>query len=133
MKHNDLMSEKYKTTCKYLNYVEHPPVLASTITSYVSICASSSLVCVPVCITSSAVGIKICAITAGIKNYMPYIKKKKKNHDKIVSLEKDKLNSIEVLISKSLIESYISHDEFVSVSKVLREYNEIKIETKNPV
>ena len=28
-------------------------------------------------------------------------------------LGKDKLNTIEVLISKSLIESYISHDEFV--------------------
>ena len=23
IKHNDLMSEKYKKTCKYLNYVEH--------------------------------------------------------------------------------------------------------------
>ena len=23
IKHNDLMGEKYKKTCKYLNYVEH--------------------------------------------------------------------------------------------------------------
>ena len=36
------MSEKYKKTCKYLNYVEH-------------------------LLTSSEVGIKICAITAGTK------------------------------------------------------------------
>ena len=36
------------------------------------------------------------------------------------------LNTIEVLISKALIDSYISHDEFVSVNNVLREYNEIK-------
>ena len=35
-------------------------------------------------------------------------------------------NTIEVLISKALIDSYISHDEFVSVNNVLREYNEIK-------
>ena len=41
-------------------------------------------------------------------------------------LGKDKLNTIEVLISKALIDSYISHDEFVSVNIVLREYNEIK-------
>ena len=47
-------------------------------------------------------------------------------HDKIVLLGKDKLNTIEVLISKALIDSYISHDEFVSVNIVLREYNEIK-------
>ena len=41
-------------------------------------------------------------------------------------LGKDKLNTIEVLISKALIDSYISHDEFVSVNNVLIEYNEIK-------
>ena len=39
---------------------------------------------------------------------------------------KNKLNAIEALIFKSLIDSYISHDEFVSVSSALKEYNEIK-------
>ena len=43
-----------------------------------------------------------------------------------------KLNTIEVLISNSWIDSYISHDEFVSVNNVLREYNEIKQEIKHP-
>ena len=37
-----------------------------------------------------------------------------------------KLNAIKVLISKALIESYISHDEIVSLNNVLREYNETK-------
>ena len=35
----------------------------------------------------------------------------------MVLLGKDKLNTIEVLISKALIDSYISHDEFVSAFK----------------
>ena len=56
------MSEKYKKTCKYLNYVEHLFILVSTVTGCVSISAFASLVCVPVGITSSAVGIKNCAI-----------------------------------------------------------------------
>ena len=43
---------------------------------------------------------------------------------------KDKLNTIEVLISKALIDLYISHDEFVSVKNVLREYNEMEEEIK---
>ena len=47
-------------------------------------------------------------------------------------LGKAKLDTMEVLISRSLINSYISHDEFVSVNNVLREYNEMKEETKNP-
>ena len=65
-------------------------------------------------------------ITAGIKKYKSFIKKKKKKHDKMILLGKDKLNSIEVLIFKAFIDSCISHDEFVSVNKVLREYNELK-------
>ena len=41
-------------------------------------------------------------------------------------LGKDKSNTIEVLILKTLNDSYISHDKFVSVKNVLREYNEKK-------
>ena len=68
--------------------------------------------CGPVGIKSSVVGINICAVTAGIKKYKSIKKKKKKKHDKIVLLGKDKLNTIEVLISKAVMESYISHDQF---------------------
>ena len=32
IKHIDLMREKYKKACKYLNYVEHLPILVSTVT-----------------------------------------------------------------------------------------------------
>ena len=39
---------------------------------------------------------------------------------------KDKLNTIEVLISKALIDSCISHDKIPSRNNFLREYNEIK-------
>ena len=38
---------------------------------------------------------------------------------------------MEVLISKSLIDSNISHNEFVSINNVLKEYEEMKGETKN--
>ena len=60
-------------------------------------------------ITASAVGIKMCAITARIKKYNSFIKKKKKKHDKIVLLGRDKLSTKEVLIYKALIDPYISH------------------------
>ena len=59
------------------------------------------------------------------------MKKKKKKHDKIVLLAKSKLNRIEALISKALIDSNISHDEFVLINNVLKEYDKIKEEIKN--
>ena len=58
------------------------------------------------------------------------IKKKKKKHDKIVLLSKSKLSIIEVLISKTLIDSNISH-EFVLINNVLKEFYDIKEEIKN--
>ena len=82
------MSEKYKNTCKYLNYVEHLLILASTVTSCVSISVFASLVFVPILNTI--------------------------------------LNTIEVLISKALIDSYFSHGKFVSVNILLKEHNEMK-------
>ena len=47
-------------------------------------------------------------------------------------LAKPQLITIEVLIFKAKIDSYINHDEFVSVNDVLREYYEMKEEIKNP-
>ena len=44
---------------------------------------------------SSAIGLKTCVMTARIKKYKSIIKKKKK-HDKILSLAKPKVNSVEV-------------------------------------
>ena len=100
----ELMSKKHKKVCTTLNYIEHFLILGSTATGCVSISAFASSVGIPIGITSSAIGLKICAITAGIKKYKSIIKKKKKKHDKIVLPAKSKLNSIQVLLSKALID-----------------------------
>ena len=100
------MSKKYKKVCKYLNHVEHLLILTSTVTGGVSI---SALFAIPVGNRSSEVQIKICAITASIKKYKSIIKKNKKKHN-----------------------LYLSHDGFVSVENVLREYFEMKEEITNP-
>ena len=46
-------------------------------------------------------------------------------------LAKSKLNSTEFLISKALVDSLVIHDEFVLINNVLKEYVEMKEETKN--
>ena len=94
------MSRRYNKVCATPNYIEHFLILASTITGCISISAFATLLGIPIWIASSAIGLKLCVIAAGIKKYQPIIKEKKKNHDKIASLAKSKLNSIEVLISK---------------------------------
>ena len=46
-------------------------------------------------------------------------------------LAKSKLHRIDVLISKVLIDSNITHDEFVLINTMLKEYDEMKEEIKN--
>ena len=73
----------------------------------------------------------MCAIIEAIKDYKSIIKKKQNKKNKIVLLAKSKLNSIELLVSKALIDSIITHNECVLINNVLKEYNETKQEIMN--
>ena len=104
MYRNELMTKKYKKICRVLNYIDHRLIVISTITGCVSVSTFSTLFGIPTGIARSTIGLKNCVITEGIKKYKSIIKKKKKKHNKIILLAKSKLNSIEVLISKALID-----------------------------
>ena len=125
------MSKKHKVVVMALNCVEHLLILASAISRCVSISTFASLVWISIGTASCTEGIKFFAITAGNKEYKSVIKRKKKKHNKIGLLAKTKLKSIDVLISTALIDSYISHNDFVSVKNVLNESNDMKEAIKN--
>ena len=125
-----MISKKPKKVCTALNYIEHFLTLAFAITGCVPIFPFASLVCIATEITSSVSGLQTSAITAGIKKYKSKIKKKNKKRDKKVLLAQSKLNEIEVLIFKPIIDSVISHGEFVLINTVLKEYYEMKEEMK---
>ena len=86
---------------------------------------------IPIGITSSAIVLRIFAIAAGVKKYKSIIKKKKKKHDQILLLAKSKLNSIDALTAIALIGSNISHDEFVLINNVLKEYDKMEEKIEN--
>ena len=118
--------------CWVLNQFDHCLIFGSAFSVCFSISAFASLAGISMNIMSPAVELKICAITARIKNYVSIIKKKRKTRGKIVFLTETKLNTIEFPISKALIDSYINHDKFFYLNNMLRGYNEIKEEFKNP-
>ena len=112
-----------------MNDIDYLLIIISTITRCVSIFAFASLVGIPIWIASLKIGLKICVRTAGMKKYKSINKKKK--HDKIVLIAKSKLNSIEVLISKALIDWSVYHDEFVLINYVLKEFYYMKEKIKS--
>ena len=55
-----------------------------------------------------------------VKRFLNITRKKKKKHNKIIALARNKLNVIENLISQALIEFEITHEQF---SKIIYEKN----------
>ena len=90
------------------------------VTGCVSISAFASLFAIPIGIASSAATTRICVTISGIKIYKSIIKKKWKKYDKILLVGKAKLDAIEVLIFKTLINSSVSQGMFLSANNVLR-------------
>ena len=113
IKQNELMTKKHKKVSLTLNYIDHLSIVISAVTGRVSISAFASLIGIPIGNTHLTIRLKICPINIGIKNCKSIIKKKKNKRNKIQLLAKSKLYSIEVVISKALIDSIISHDEFL--------------------
>ena len=104
-----------------MNYIDHLLIVISTIPRCISFFAFTSLVGIPIRIARSPIGLKICIITVGIKKYKSIITNQKKDGGEIVLQTKFKLKRIEGLISKTLVDSNISHDEFLLINNVLKE------------
>ena len=69
----------------------------------------------------------IFTIGTGIsKSLLKVTKKRKKKHNKIIALAKNKLNTIDTLLSSVLNDSEISHEEFSNIITEANIYENIK-------
>ena len=76
---------------------------------------------------ASASSSLVFSVSTGIvKKLLKTTRNKKKNHNKIVMLARSKLNSIEIKISETLINSEISHEDFTIIINEEENYRELK-------
>ena len=66
-----------------------------------------------------------------IKILLKITRNKKKKHDNILMLVKNKLNSIGILISNALSDVEISHEEFIMILDEKDRYERMKYELKS--
>ena len=85
-----------------------------------SVVSHAAVVGIPVGIAGASLTVIFTVTTGIVKKILNITRKKKKKHNKIITLAKNKLNIIENLISQALIDFYISHEEF---SKIIYEKN----------
>ena len=91
-----------------------------------SIASYASVVGTPAGIGDSSLTL-IFTIGAGIcKVLLKVTKKRKKKHNKIIALAKNKLNTIDTLLSSALNDSEISHEEFTNIINEANIYENIK-------
>ena len=67
------------------------------------------------------------SITTGfVKKFLKTTRNKKKKHNKIVMLARNKLNSIESKISEVLINNEISREDFMTILNKEKKYRQLK-------
>ena len=98
----------------------------SATTRGVFICSFISIVGASVGIASASFTLFFSLTTGITKKLLNITRKKKKIHDKILTLAKNKLNSIETFISQVLIDMDIIHEQFITISKEKDKYEKVK-------
>ena len=114
---------KYVTT---FNYIDKILIVLNATTGGVCIISHATVVGAPIGIANAGYTIVFVLATGIIKKLLKTTRNKKKKHDKIIMLAKSKLNSIETLVFKVLIDIEISHEECITILKEKDKYEKMK-------
>ena len=98
-----------------------------------SIASYDSVVGIPAGITGASLNLVFTLGTGISKSLLNLTKKRKKKHNKIIVLAKNKLNTIDALLSSALNDSKISHEEFSNIITKKNIYENIKENIKNTI
>ena len=118
-----------KNLSKYIasfKYLDKSLVVLSVATGSISIASFATAIGAPVGIMSATSSLAFSITTGFLKKFLKIIRNKKKTHNKIVMLDRSKLNSIENKISAALINNKISHEDFMTILNEEKKYRELK-------
>ena len=118
-----------KTLNEYLasfDYLDKIFIALSASFGMLSIASYTLVVGTPAGIAGSSLTLVFTIGTGISKSLLKVTKKRKKKHNKIIALAKNKLNTIDTLLSSALNDSEISHDEFANIITKTNIYENIK-------
>ena len=121
---------------KYLvsfDYLDKIFITLSASFGTLSIASYASVVGIPARITSASLTLVFTIGTGISKSLLKLTKKRKKKHNKTIALAKNKLNTIDTLLSSVLNDSEISHEEFTNIINEENIYENIKENIKSMV
>ena len=117
---------KERKDIKYIvafDYADKGFITLSASFGTLSIVSYATVVGIPGGIAGASLTLIFTVTTSVVKTLLNITRKKKKKHNKIIALARNKLNIIKNLISQALIDFEITHEEF---SKIIYENNNYK-------
>ena len=114
---------------KYLvrfDYLDKIFIALSASFGTLSIASYTSVIGTPAGIAGYSLTLIFTVGTGISKSLLKLTKKRKKKHNKIIVLAKNKLNVIDALLSSALNDSEISHEEFINIINEANIYENIK-------
>ena len=120
------MSKRLSKYIASFDYFDKFSIVLSATSSGISIASFATVIETPVGKASASLSLSFSLSTGILKELLKTMRNKKKNHNKIIVLVRDKLNSIESKISEALISNEISHEDFMIIINEERNYRELK-------
>ena len=131
IKERKTVSKKLNKHIAAFDYIGKTLIVLSAASGGIIIISFTSVIGIPTGIASASFTLIFSLTTGMIKKLSKVIRKKKKKHNKIVMLAKTKLNSIETLMSQTLIDLDISHEEFKTIFNEKEKYEQMKGSSRN--
>ena len=125
------MSENLSKYIAAFDYIDKTPIVLSATSGGISIISFTSVIGISAGLASTSFTLVFSLTTGIIKKLLKIARKKKKKHNKIVILAKNKLSSIESLMSQALIDLDISHEEFKTIVNEKEKYELMKESIRN--
>ena len=126
IKGKELMSKKLSKYISFFYYFDKSLIVLSVTTGGVSIASFATVIGAPIGTTSASVSLEFSLCTGPVKKKLKATRNKRKKHNKIVMLARNKLNSIESKVSDALINNQISNEDFITIINEERNYRELK-------
>ena len=126
IKYRELKSKRLTKYIVFCDYFDKSSIVLSATSGSFSVTSFVTVIGTPVGIASASLSIAFSLSTGIVKNLLKTTRDKKKKRNKIIMLARSKLNSIESKVSESLINSEISHEDFMIIINEEKNYRELK-------
>ena len=126
IKERELMSKRLSKYIASFDYFYKSLIVLSVKTGSISITSFATVIGTTAGMIGASFSLAFSNFTGIIKNLLKTTRNKTKKHNKIVTLARNKLNSIESKISEALINNESIHEDFMTSINEEKKYQELK-------